>query len=290
MREYNSATRLIDELATQDMVQLFIEEDKRIIPAVEACRPAIAAAVEAAAEAMRAGGRMVYIGSGTAGKIGIMDASECPPTFGVDDNMVVGIISGGVAGVLGWQEATEDDEALAVQDLQSRGFSAKDVLVCISASGNTPYVLSAVRYARQLGAKTVGICCRAGGQLAAVVDIAITADAGPEVIMGSTRLKAGTAQKMILNILSSCSMIKLGNTYGNLMVNVMPLNQKLRRRVIDVIRLATGCEEEDARQALTAAGDSAKVAILMLLTGWDAAQARRSLETHGGYVKKAIKG
>lgn len=290
MYGYNPATSSIDEVSTLEMIQMFNQEDQKVAQAVAECKTAIAAAVDAAAGVLKSGGRIVYIGSGTAGKIGVMDASECPPTFGVDDNTVVGVISGGVEGVVGWREDTEDDERLAVQDLEVCSFSCRDILICISASGNTPYVLAAASHARCLGARTVGLSCSPGSKLEQAVEIAITVDVGPEVIMGSTRLKAGTAQKMVLNTISSCTMIHLGKTYGNLMVDVRPLNEKLRKRVVDVVRLASGCNEATSRKALEEAGFNAKVAIVMLRTGLKAAPAEDLLARYGGYVKKAVKG
>ncbi|HMM19123.1 MAG TPA: N-acetylmuramic acid 6-phosphate etherase [Selenomonadales bacterium] len=290
MQGYNPATSNIDEVSTLEMIQMFNQEDQKVALAVAECKTAIAAAVDAAVQVLKAGGRMVYIGSGTAGKIGVMDASECPPTFGVDDNTVVGVISGGFEGVVGWREDTEDDERLAARDLEAYAFSGRDVLVCISASGSTPYVLAAAHHARRLGAQTVGLSCSPGSKLEQAVDIAISVDVGPEAIMGSTRLKAGTAQKMVLNMLSSCAMIRMGKTYGNLMVGVRPLNEKLRRRVVDVVRLASGCDEAASRRALEAAGFSAKVAIVMLRAGLEAAQAEERLARYGGYVKKAVRG
>lgn len=290
MHGYNPATSSIDEVTTLEMIHMFNLEDQKVAMAVAECKTAIAATVDAAAQVLQNGGRIVYIGSGTAGKIGVMDASECPPTFGVDDNTVIGVISGGVEGVVGWREDTEDDELLAVKDLEACAFSGRDMLVCISASGNTPYVLAAARHAKQVGAKTVGLSCSPGSKLEQAADIAITVDVGPEVIMGSTRLKAGTAQKMVINMISSCTMIRVGKTYGNLMVDVRPLNEKLRKRVVDVVRLASGCDEADSRKALEAAGFNAKVAIVMLSTGLEAAEAEALLARHVGYVKKAVKG
>lgn len=289
MQQFNTATTKIDEVSPLEMVSLFNKEDKKVALAVEGCGQSVAMAVEAATEALQGGGRLVYIGSGTPGKMGVIDASECPPTFGVNDNTVIGIISGGTDAVVGWCEDTEDDEHLAIIDLEVKKFSAKDILVCVSASGNTPYVLAAADYARKLGAKTVGLCCSTGGKLEKVVDISIIVDVGPEVIMGSTRLKAGTAQKMVLNIISSCAMIQLGKTYGNLMVDVLPLNDKLKRRVVEIVQIACDCDEATARKALAKANNNAKTAIVMLLKGLEAEAAQQCLAQHGGYVKKALK-
>jgi N-acetylmuramic acid 6-phosphate etherase len=290
MRQLNQATNHIDEVPTIEMVKMFNEEDKKVALAVEGCTDKIAAAVDEIVACLQSNGRLFYIGSGTGGKIGFLDATECPPTFGVSDDMVIPIISGGNEGLAGWREDTEDDEELAVQDLKARNFSRQDILVAISASGNTPYVLAAVRYAQGLGSKTIGLCCSPGGQIEGLCLLCITIDVGAEAIMGSTRLKSGTAQKMVLNMLSSCTMISLGKTYNNLMVDVRPINNKLRRRVLDIIMLATGQREQAARQALGQAKENTKLAILMLLLNIDAAKGQIVLEKYKGHLKKAVRG
>ncbi len=289
MWQFNSAIKDIDEMSTLELVELFNNEDKKVAAAVQADMQSIAQAIDAITEVLAAGGRMIYIGSGTAGKMGVMDASECPPTFGVADDLISGIVSGGTPAVIGWCEDTEDDENLSIQDLLAKKVMARDIVVGVSASGNTPYVLSAMKFARQQGVKTIGVCCSPQGVLTMIADIAITVDVGPEVILGSTRLKAGTAQKMVLNMLSSCAMIKLGKTYGNRMVDVRPINAKLKQRVLDIIQDIAGCDARRAQQALEQTGGNTKAAILMLLTGSDAAGALGLLEKHKGYLKKAIK-
>lgn len=289
MKKLGQETIEIDELSTLEMVQMFNHEDQKVAIAVEKCSHSIAVAVEMIVKVLKSNGRLFYIGSGTGGKLGILDATECPPTFGTDDNTVIGVISGGEEALSGWREDTEDDEELAVEDLIKRKFGTNDVLVAISASGNTPYVLSAVRYARSLGSQTIGLCCSLNGKLEALTHLCISIDVGPEVIMGSTRLKGGTAQKMVLNMLSSCSMVKMGKTYHNLMVDVRPINSKLKNRVIEIIRLATGKEEHAARQALDNAKGNTKVAILMLMLDINAIVACGLLMKHGGYLKKAVK-
>jgi N-acetylmuramic acid 6-phosphate etherase len=289
MEQWNQDTLMIDEVTTLEMIRIFNQEDQKVAPAVEKCSQSIGLAVDMIVEKMQCGGRLFYIGSGTGGKLGVVDATECPPTFGTDDNTVVWVISGGQEAVTGWREDTEDDEGLAVQDLTARNFGASDVLVGISASGNTPYVLSAVRYARKLGSKTIGLCCQQDAKLAQMADLCITIDVGPEVIMGSTRLKAGTAQKMVLNMLSSCSMIKMGKTYKNLMVDVKPINSKLKRRVVDIITLATGKEDVAAQQALSDAKGNTKAAILMLTLDVNVTVACALLKKHNGYLRKAVK-
>ena len=289
MKQWNQDTLIIDEVTTLEMVRMFNQEDQKVAPAVEKCSKSIGLAVDMIVDTMQREGRLFYIGSGTGGKLGVLDATECPPTFGIDDSAVVWVISGGREAVTGWREDTEDDEALAVQDLAKRNFGVLDILVGISASGNTPYVLSAVRYAHSIGSKTIGLCCQPGSKLADMTDLCVTIDVGPEVIMGSTRLKAGTAQKMVLNMLSSCSMIKMGKTYKNLMVDVKPINKKLKKRVLDIITLATGKEEAAALQALNEAEGQTKVAILMLTLDIDVTVAYALLKKHDGYLKKAVK-
>lgn len=261
----NPNSENLDKLSALEMVKVFNNEDKKVAEVVEGCLESVAAAVDLMASALHKGGRAFYIGSGTSGKLAVVDASECPPTFGVGDDMIIGVISGGNEAVSGWKEETEDDLELAVRDLKSRSLCTDDVVVGISASGNTPYVLSGVEYASGLGCKTIGISCSSAGKLNRTADISIIADVGPEVIEGSTRLKAGTAQKMILNMLSSCTMVKLGKTYGNLMANVRPINLKLKRRALEIIMYASGCSEEEAMEAFEKAGGSAKAAILMLI-------------------------
>ncbi|HWR42367.1 N-acetylmuramic acid 6-phosphate etherase [Sporomusa sp.] len=289
MRQSITAIKEIDEMSTIELIELFNSEDKKVATSVAASIGSIVKAVDAVSEVLAAGGRMIYIGSGTAGKIGVMDASECPPTFGVADDLVSAVISGGAQAVVGWCEDTEDDESQAVRDIAAKTVTGQDIVVGISASGNTPYVLAAVQFAREQGARTIGVSCSPQSKLAAAVDISIMVDVGPEIILGSTRLKAGTAQKMVINMLSSCAMIKLGKTYGSLMVNVRPINAKLKQRVLDIIQEAAACSAEAARQALAQTGGNTKAAILMLLTGLEPAAAIRLLEKNKGYLKIAIK-
>ncbi len=286
----NPDTVKIDEVSTLEMVRLFNEEDKKVAGAVSQNLNEIAQAVDAIASALKTGGRLIYIGSGTSGKLAVVDASEIPPTFGMEDGVVVGIISGGEGAVAGWKEDTEDDEGLALEDLRQRGLSSADILVGVSASGNTPYVLSGIRFAKETGCKTVGISCASGGALQKLADIGIEIQVGPEAIAGSTRLKAGTAQKMVLNMLSSCAMIKLGKTYGNLMVNVRPINDKLKKRVVKILETASGRSSVEAQEALNSAKGNAKAALLTLLLGITAQEAEVLLERYDGNVKKAVRG
>ncbi|WP_378952671.1 N-acetylmuramic acid 6-phosphate etherase [Pelosinus sp. sgz500959] len=289
MEDWNQDTIHIDEVTTLEMIKMFNREDQKVALAVDKCSPMIAIAVDMIVQALKNGGRLFYIGSGTGGKIGVLDATECPPTFGIHDNMVVWVISGGKDAVSGWREDTEDDEELAVRDLAERNFGSRDILVAISASANTPYALSAVRYAHNLGSKTIGLGCSLKGKLEKLTDCYIGIDVGPEVIMGSTRLKGGTAQKMVLNMLSSCSMIKLGKTYQNLMVDVRPINMKLKKRVLDIVMLATGKDESLAKQTLDEVEGNTKAAILMLTLNVNALTVYTLLKKHDGFLKKAIK-
>jgi len=226
------------------------EEDDRVVTAVRAVLPQVARAVDGIVERMRAGGRLWYVGAGTSGRLGILDASECPPTFGTDPSQVVGLIAGGAAAVTRSQEGAEDDERAAVRDLQEAGFAAGDALVGISAGGTTPYTRAAVRHARESGAFTVGFCCNAGAPLSAEAEVAIVPVVGPEVLAGSTRLKAGTATKMVLNMLSTATMVRLGRTQGNLMSHLRPLSDKLVDRATRILQSLTGRSEEGAKELL----------------------------------------
>ncbi|RKD21645.1 N-acetylmuramic acid 6-phosphate etherase [Caminicella sporogenes] len=284
----NENTLDIDILPTIDIVRKINEEDKKVAYAVEKEIESIAKAVDYIVESFNNGGRLFYLGSGTSGKIGVVDASECPPTFGVDDDMVQGIISGGKEAVWGWLEHTEDDEKLAIRDLKDKGVSNKDVIVGITASGNTPYVLKGIEYANELGAKTIGLICNKSGKLKYMSDICICIDVGPEVIMGSTRMKAGTAQKMVLNILSTASMIKIGKVYSNLMINVRPINQKLKKRVETIVYLATGENKEIIKKVLDKCNYDAKLAIVMISKKMDLDSAKKFIKDNNGIINQLI--
>jgi N-acetylmuramic acid 6-phosphate etherase len=257
----NPASAGIDKLPTEEMLRVINAEDRKVAESVTAELPQIAQAVEAVAEALRMGGRLFYIGAGTSGRLGVLDASECPPTFNVPADMVQGIIAGGEAALSKATETTEDDPAIGARDLQARGFASGDVLCGIAASGRTPYVLGAIDEANRLGAVTIGISCTPDSELSRRVNIAITPAPGPEIIAGSTRLKAGTATKLVLNMLTTGCFIRLGYVRGNLMVNVQPKNSKLRDRAQRIIRTATGASYEEAGRMLTAAGDDVRAAI-----------------------------
>lgn len=287
MEKRNVNTINLDDLSTFEILKKINEEDKKVADAVQKELNNIEKAVDIIAYAFKNGGRLFYVGSGSSGKIGVMDASECPPTFGVDDSMVQGIISGGSNALSGWLEGTEDNEEAAVKDLREKGVNKKDVVVGITASGNTPYVNSAVEYSNKLGCKTIGVMC-SRGKLNEKCDISICVEVGPEVIMGSTRMKAGTAQKMVLNMLSTTSMIKIGNTYSNLMVNVRPINKKLKNRVKDMVKLATNAEDLVVSKAVLECNYNTKEAIIEVIMGEGADKARELLSKFNGNVSKAI--
>ncbi|MFF8192450.1 N-acetylmuramic acid 6-phosphate etherase [Streptomyces bobili] len=278
----------IDRLPTLDIARLMNGEDAGVAGAVAARLPEIAGAVDAIAERMGRGGRLVYAGAGTAGRLGVLDASECPPTFNTAPGQVVGLIAGGPRALVTSVEGAEDSRELARADLAALVLTAEDTVVGISASGRTPYAVGAVEYARSLGALTVGLACNAGSALAAAAEHGIEVVVGPELLTGSTRLKAGTAQKLVLNMLSTITMIRLGKTYGNLMVDVRASNEKLRARSRRIVSLATGADDEAIEEALTATGGEVKDAILVLLAGVDGPSATRLLEESGGHLRAAL--
>ena len=262
----NPASARIDQLPTLEMLQVINAEDRLVADSITPELPQVARAVDAIVEAFRTGGRLFYIGAGTSGRLGVLDASECPPTFNVPPDLVQGIIAGGASALSRATETTEDDPAIGVRDLQTRGFGAKDVLCGIAASGRTPYVLGAIDEADRLGAVTIGVSCTPDSELSQRAGIAITPTPGPEVIAGSTRLKAGTATKLVLNMLTTGAFIRMGYVRGNLMVNVQPSNAKLLDRSLRIIRTATGASAEQARNALQAAGNNVRAAIEQLIT------------------------
>ena len=279
----------VDSLSELEIVQLMNQEDKQVPLAIEKCLPQIAQAVECIVTAFQQGGRLVYIGAGTSGRLGVLDASECPPTFGVSPEMVKGIIAGGERALRHPIEGAEDSKAQAVIDLQTIQFSSKDVLVGIAASGRTPYVLGALEYANCLGSVTVSIASNPNSAMANVVDIAIDTVVGPEILTGSSRLKSGTAQKLVLNMLTTASMILMGKCYQNLMVDVQASNEKLKARAIRIVMQATGCDKALAEETLKQAEQNAKLAIMMILSGLDRAQAEALLEKHHGKLQFALK-
>lgn len=257
----NPASAGIDARSTAEILRIINEEDARVAPAVGAEIPRIAEAVEAMVAAIRAGGRVFYIGAGTSGRLGVLDAAECPPTFGVPESLFQGVIAGGEAALVRSTEASEDDPERGQRDLAERGFGKGDVLVGMAASGRTPYVLGAIAAARAMGAVTVGVSCTPGSELSQAVDIPITPLPGPEVVAGSTRMKAGTATKLVLNMLSTATMIRLGYVYGNRMVNVKPANAKLRDRAVRIVAECAGVDARTAEKALDAAAGNVRAAI-----------------------------
>jgi N-acetylmuramic acid 6-phosphate etherase len=284
----NPASACIDTLPTEQALRIINAEDQRVAAAVEREIPAIARAVDAIVAALEKGGRLFYLGAGTSGRLGVLDASEIPPTFSAPPDMVQGIMAGGEAALSRATETTEDDPAIGARDLLARGFTAKDVLVGIAASGRTPYVLGAVAQARRLGAVTVGICCTPDAELSRAVDCPIAPLVGPEIVAGSTRMKAGTAQKLVLNMLSTATFIRLGYVYGNLMVNVQPKNQKLVDRARRIVERAGGVSAERAIELLAESGMSVRTAIVMGKAGIARHEAERRLAASGGRVRLAL--
>jgi N-acetylmuramic acid 6-phosphate etherase len=283
----NPASENLDALSTFEMLRVMNHEDHKIADSVGRALHDIERAVDAAAEALAHGGRMFYIGAGTSGRLGVLDASECPPTFSVPPDLVQGIMAGGFDALHSATEASEDDPALGERDLLARGFTAKDVVVGIAASGRTPYVLGAIDAAKRLGAVTIGISCTPHSQLSRHVSIAIEAAPGPEVIAGSTRLRAGTATKMVLNMLSTGVMVKLGHVYRNLMVNVQPKNEKLAARARRIVAEATSAPDEEACRLFEESGRQVKVAIVMGKLGIAREEAEERLSQSAGRVRQA---
>jgi N-acetylmuramic acid 6-phosphate etherase len=286
----NPATREIDRLSTIELLRVINQEDSRVAAAVEAALPSIAAALDLIAARMAAGGRLFYTGAGTSGRLGVLDASECPPTFNVPPDLVVGFIAGGDGALRRSVEGAEDSPEQGAEDLTGYGCTAADVLVGIAASGRTPYVQGAMRRARELGAATVALSCTSEALISGLADVAIEVLCGPEVITGSTRMKAGTATKMVLNMLSTGAMVKLGHVYGNLMVNVQQTNEKLRRRAQRIVAEAAEVPEDRARELLDLANGEVKTAIAMELLGLDAAEARERLAAAQGNLRRAVDG
>ena len=285
----NPETENIDELATLEILQSINQEDKKVALAIELVLPQIARAVDRVVESLSGGGRLFYLGAGTSGRMGILDASECPPTYGTPPDLVQGIIAGCEKAVFSAVEGAEDSLTMAAEDLDSRGLNSKDVVVGIAASGRTPYVIGGLKHARQVGCHTVAVVCTPDSEMQKVSELSITILVGPEVIMGSTRMKAGTAQKLVLNMLTTASMIRMGKVYGNLMVDVQATNKKLVERSKRIVCLATGVSREKAEAAIVEAGGSVKVAVTLLLIGISAVEAQELLVQAGGSVSRALK-
>ncbi len=284
----NVASENIDMLSTIDMLKVINQEDQKVALVVEAIIPEIARVVDLIAEAFQSGGRLIYTGAGTSGRLGILDASECPPTYGSDPDLVIGLIAGGHKAILKAVENAEDNEELGATDLQQIGFNHKDVLVGIAASGRTPYVIGSMNYAKSVGAKVAVLSCNANSPMAEIADINITPIVGAEVVTGSSRMKAGTAQKLVLNMLTTGAMIRTGKVFGNLMVDVEATNAKLIQRQKNIVVEATGCSESQAAEALTQCNNHCKTAILMILLNINADLAAAKLSKHHGFIRHAL--
>lgn len=284
----NPNSMQLDSLSAQELVALINREDQQVALAVEKCLPQIASAVEKIVAAFERGGRLVYVGAGTSGRLGVLDASECPPTYGVKPEMVIGLIAGGDHALRHPIEGAEDNVQQGQADLEAIGFSAQDVLVGIAASGRTPYVLGALNYAKQLGATTVSIASNPNSKMAEVADIAIETVVGPEVLTGSSRMKSGTAQKLVLNMLTTASMVLIGKCYQNLMVDVQASNEKLKARAMKIVMEATECDNETAANVLAKANGQVKLAILMQLSGLGALEAQSLLDKSNGKLRQAL--
>jgi len=284
----NPRSMHIDRMATIDIVRVINQEDHLVAQAVEKELSHIAEAVDVITSKLRTGGRLIYCGAGTSGRLGVLDASECPPTYGVDPGMVVGLIAGGPTAVTQAAEGAEDKAELGVEDLKSISFTEKDVLVGIAASGRTPYAIGAMDYAHSVGAPVIAVVCCADSEMSRHADITIAPVPGPEVVTGSSRMKSGTAQKMVLNMLSTASMIKLGKVYENLMVDLRPSNEKLVQRAVRIVSSATGSEETEARRALEEADMHCKTAIVMILMNLSAEDARSALSKSDGRIAQAV--
>lgn len=286
----NPASAEIDTLSTIDILTVINQEDKKVPLAIEAALPQIACVVEAVVKAFAQGGRLIYIGAGTSGRLGILDASECPPTYGTPATQVIGIIAGGQKAILQAVENAEDNREMGAQDLSAIHFTAQDVLVGIAASGRTPYVLGAMAYGQSVGATVAAISCNPGSEMSQRADIAIDLVVGAEVVTGSSRMKAGTAQKLALNMITTGAMIRSGKVYGNLMVDVEATNAKLIQRQVNIVVAATDCTPELAEQALNACQRHCKTAILMVLSGLSAREAGALLTQHHGFIREALRG
>ena len=285
----NAYSRRIDRVSTLEMMQIINGEDQKVAAAVGQILPQIAAAVDLIAERLRRGGRLFYLGSGTSGRLGILDAVECPPTYSTDPELIQGLIAGGYEAIFKAKEGAEDSDKLGREDLEARHLTSQDVVVGLTASGRTPYVVGALQYAASQGAATISVCCSTNAPVASLTQINLCVLPGPEVVTGSTRMKAGTAQKLILNMLSTGAMIKLGKVYGNLMVDVKASNMKLQERACRIVMEVTGCNRAAAQAALAKTQGRAKEAIVVVVLGVTEAEAAARLKAAGGYLARALK-
>lgn len=287
--QVNQNTMHIDEMSTIDMLTTINREDQTVAFAVERQLPQISAIVDCIYKQMQSGGRLIYIGAGTSGRLGVLDASECPPTFGVDENLVQGIIAGGNIALTKALESVEDSSEDAKIELENIRLNANDVVIGLASSGKTPYVMGGVEYARKIGCKSASICCVSKAKISSLVDYPIEIVTGPEVVTGSTRLKAGTGQKMVLNMISTAVMIKCGKVYGNLMVDVQPTNEKLKQRAVGIVSKSIQCEEKQAQALLEETKYSVKEAIIMGLTGLSKQEAQNILKENHQHISNAIR-
>ncbi|MEJ8547555.1 N-acetylmuramic acid 6-phosphate etherase [Brevibacillus borstelensis] len=285
----NERTKDLDQLSVREILQVMNDEDKKVPHAVEDVLDQVAEAVEIIVHSLENGGRLFYFGAGTSGRLGILDASECPPTFGTDPDLIQGVIAGGPSAMIRAVEGAEDSEELGEKDIGKHEVTAKDVVVGIAASGRTPYVIGALRTAQEIGARTISLSCNETALIDGGVDVSINVVVGPEVVTGSTRLKAGSAQKLVLNMLTTATMIRLGKVYGNLMVNVQATNQKLRERVKRIVMEVTGVTYAEAEHLAELAQGDAKAAILMKLTGSSRDEAMQLLRQTNGRIRDAIR-
>jgi len=284
----NERTLLLDHMPTLELLQLMNEEDSKVAMAVGKVIPQLVEVVDVLTQARMKGGRLIYMGAGTSGRIGLLDAVECPPTFGTAPDEVIGLIAGGEHAFIKAIEGAEDDRALGVSDLKNLALTQLDVVVGIAASGRTPYVKGGLEYANQIGASTVAIACNPSSEIGKIAKIAIEIDNGPEILTGSTRLKAGTAQKLVCNMISTALMIKTGRVFGNLMVDLQLTNEKLVERGKRIVMEATGCDENVAAKTLAEADSLPKVAILMILAGFSKEEAKTRLGISNGFIRKAL--
>ena len=285
----NPRTMDIDTMSALEIVTIMNDEDNNVVKGVKEVLPEIATAVDWCAESLRKNARIIYIGAGTSGRLGLMDSVECPPTYGVSPDVVVGLIAGGENAFIKAVEGAEDRKDLCIEDLKKINLCADDIVIGLAASGRTPYVIGGLEYANELGCKTVAVACNKNSKIGAIAKLAIEPVSGPEVVTGSTRLKSGTAQKMVCNMLSTASMILNGKVYQNLMVDVQQTNEKLVTRAENIIMEATGCTREEASKARVAANGKVKLAVTMILTGLDMDSAAKKLEDAKGHVRDAIK-
>jgi N-acetylmuramic acid 6-phosphate etherase len=285
----NPDTMNLDQMTPFEIASIMNQEDGNVVTAIKEILPSVAQAIEWATESLKSGGRIIYIGAGTSGRLGVLDAVECPPTFGVPKELVVGLIAGGDKAFVEAVEGAEDSKTLCEEELKEIGLRKEDIVIGLAASGRTPYVIYGLRFAGYIGCKTVAIACNRDSDIGREAKLAIEPFTGPEVLTGSTRLKAGTAQKMILNMISTGSMIGVGKVYENLMVDVKQSNEKLVVRSQNIVMTATECSREKAKDVLEKSNGHVKTAILMILSGCDAATARETMVEAGGNIRKALK-